>query len=145
MAYKKGYKCTHGRPVCAECVEVEDAARRMSEDIKLAVVFHPFQEVIHSFMAFRLDNGSSDHTLYPSKNAAIDHQHGREQDYAYICLKNFPGGVREKDAQLMLDLHRYAYDTGQRFYDRDSPSLILPQAKDQLITRKTYVKPGEFD
>jgi hypothetical protein len=144
MAYKKGYKCTHGRPVCAECVEVEDAARRMSEDIKLAVVFHPFQEIIHSFMAFRLDDGSSDHTLYPSKSAAVDHQH-REQDYAYVCLKNFPGGLREKDAQLILDLHRYAYDNGQRFYDRDSPSLIMPLDRKQSITRKTYVKPGEFD
>jgi hypothetical protein len=144
VAYKKGYKCQHGRPVCAECVEVEDAARRMSEAIQLAVVFHPFGEVIHSFMAFKLSDGSSDHTLYPSKAAAVDHQ-SREQDYAYVCLKNFPGGLREKDAQLILDLHRYAYDNGQRFYDRDSPSLIMPVDRRQSITRKTYVKPGEFD
>jgi len=130
--------------ICSQCVEVEDAARRMSDAIQLAVVFHPFTEIIHSFMAFRLDDGSTDHTLYPSKSAAVDHQH-REQDYAYVCLKNFPGGVQPKDCQIILDLHRYAYDNGQRFYDRDSPMLIMPIDRRQRITRKTFVRPGEFD
>jgi hypothetical protein len=144
--YKKGQLCVHKRPVCAECVEVEDAGRRMSEAIQLAVVFHPLGERVGAFMAFALSDGSTDHALYPSKNAAIEHQHGREQDYAYICLRNFPGGVKPKDAQLILNLHRYAYDNGQRFYDRDSPSLIMPlDPIRQKITRKTYVRPGEFD
>lgn len=130
--------------ICSQCVEVEDAGRRMSEAIQLAVVFHPFQEVIHSFMAFALADGSTDHTLYPSKNLAISHQ-AHEQLYAYVCLKNFPGGLKAKDAQLILNLHRYAYDQGQRFYDRDSPSLIMPVGREQKITRQTYVRPGDFD
>jgi hypothetical protein len=117
----------------------------MSEAIALAVTFHPFSEIIHSFMAFALADGNTDHVLYPSKNAAIDHQHGREQLYAFICLKNFPGGVKPKDAQLMLNLHRYAYDHGARFSDRDSPNLIMPLGRDQQITRKTFVRRGEMD
>lgn len=125
---------------------MEDAGRRMSEAIQLAVVFHPLGERAGAFMAFALADGSTDHALYPSKNSAIDHQHGREADYAYICLRNFPGGLRPKDAQLILNLHRYAYDHGQRFYDRDSPSLIMPlDPIRQRITRKTFVRPGEFD
>lgn len=138
-------KCVHNMVICSQCVEVKDAGRRMSEAIQLAVVFHPFEERIHSFMAFALSDGSTDHSLYPSKNAAIDHQHGREQDYAYLCLRNFPGGCKPKDAQLILELHRYAYDQGGRFYDRDSPSLIMPIDRRQKITRKTFVRPGEFD
>jgi hypothetical protein len=96
-------------------------------------------------MAFALADGNTDHVLYPSKNTAIDHQHGREQLYAFICLKNFPGGVKPKDAQLMLNLHRYAYDQGGRFSDRDSPSLIMPQGREQMMTRKTHNRPGELD
>ncbi len=142
---RKEQLCKHKRPVCSECVEVEDAGRRMSDAIQLAVVFHPFAERIHSFMAFALADGGTDHALYPSKNTAIDHQHGREQDYAYVCLKNFPGGLKAKDAQIILNLHRYAYDHGMRFYDRDSPSLIMPIDRSQRITRQTYVKPGEMD
>lgn len=126
------------------CVEVEDAGRRMSDAIRLAVVFHPFTEIIHSFMAFALADGSTDHTLYPSKRDAIAHQ-SNEFLYAYLCLKNFPGGIKEKDAQLILNLHRYAYDQGQRFADRDGPSLIMPIDRQQRITRQTLVRPGEFD
>jgi hypothetical protein len=145
MAKKDWVPCAdHKMAICSQCVKVEDSGRRMSEAIQLAVVFHPFQERIHSFMAFNLSDGNTDHTLYPSKNAAIQHQ-VHEQLCAYVCLKNFPGGLKPKDAQLILNLHRFAYDHGQRFYDRDSPDLILPVGREQRITRQTYVKPGEFD
>jgi hypothetical protein len=136
--------CKHKQAICSQCVEVEDAGRRMSEAIQLAVVFHSFQEVTHSFMAFALADGSTDHVLYPSKNAAIEHQ-SDERLFAYLCLRNFPGGCKPKDAQLILNLHRWAYDHGHRFYDRNSPSLIMPVGRDQMITRQTYVKPGDFD
>jgi hypothetical protein len=125
----------HQRPVCSECVVVTDSAKRMAEAVGLAVVFHP-EEVWHSgWMAFALADGSTNHTIYPSKTEAIAHM-SNEFLYAYLNLRNCIGGMPVKDAQLWLDLHRHLYDNSGQMIN--PAEIIMPVARDQHITRPTY-------
>ena len=78
-------------------------------------------------MAFALADGSTDHTLYPSKTAAVHHQ-SNEYLYCYIPLRSCVTGMPPKDAQTMLDYHRYLYDNGFPLVDPQS-GPILPLAK----------------
>lgn len=134
-AKKHKQMCTHGRVICSSCVVVTDAARRMSDAVNLAVKFGE-DDIIGggAFMAFALADGSTDHTLYPTKAAAIAHQ-SNEFLYCYLSLRRCPGGLQPKDAQIWLDLHRHVYDHGGRLADPDSPDMIMPQAREQMITR----------
>jgi hypothetical protein len=134
MARPAAKTCKHGRPVCSDdaCLVITDAAKRMAEAVGLACVFHA-EEVMHNgWMAFALADGSTDHVIYPSKTAAIEHM-SNEFLYAYLNTRKCIGGMPVKDAQLWLDLHRHIYDQGgQMTNPRD---MIMPIARDQPITR----------
>lgn len=79
-------------------------------------------------MAFTLADGQTDHTIYPSKSAAISHQ-SNEFLYLYICLRGCVSGMPAKDAQLFLDMNRDAYDHNMRLSDPEAPDLIPPLAR----------------
>jgi len=65
------------------------------------------------FMAFRLDNGSSDKVLYPAKKAAVRHN----DEFRHCFIRLHPGGMTACEAQIMLAFHRKAYDAGFRLAD----------------------------
>lgn len=99
----------------------------MSEAITLASVFHTWEERATAWMAFNLSDGSTDHVLYPSKTAAVQHQ-PNEYRCCYIALRGCVAGMPVKDAQIMLDYHRFLYDNGFPLVDPSS-GPILPLAK----------------
>jgi hypothetical protein len=129
----KGKVCDkHQRPVCSECVVITDDARRMADAVGTACVFYPEAVRHNGWLAFALSDGSTDHTIYPSKTDAIAHM-SNEFLYAYLNLRKCIGGMPVKDAQLWLDLHRHIYDQGGRMTNpRD---IIMPIARDQRLTR----------
>lgn len=132
----KAKLCRHHRTLCAECIVITDAAKKMSEAVALAIIANPPEITAHGWMAFALADGSTDHAIYPSKQAAIDHQ-SNEFRYCYLNLAQCLGGMPVKDAQLWLDLHRQAYDNGLRLTDPNQ-SLIMPQGREQWITKRTF-------
>jgi len=107
---------------------VTDAAKRMSDAIRLAVTFHVWEEIATGWMAFALADGSTDHVVYPSKSDAIAHM-SDEFRYCYVHLRACVKGMPEKDAELWLQLHREAYDAGLRLADPQAPQLIFPLAR----------------
>lgn len=129
--------CKHRRKICAECVKVTDSGKRLSDAINVILVGNSLDEIAHSWIAVALADGSTNYTLYPSRQDAINHQ-ANEFHFTYLCLRNCLGGMSAKDAQLWLDVHREAYDHGLRLSDPDSPDMILPQAKEQKITRPIF-------
>jgi hypothetical protein len=129
--------CKHKRVICAECATVTDSAKRLSDAISLILVTHEFDEVKNSWIAIALVDGSTDYTLYPSRESAIKHQ-ANEFHFTYLSLRNCPAGMSKKDAQLWLDVHRHAYDKGLRLADPDSPDMIFPQAKESHITKPVF-------
>lgn len=128
--------CKHNRSICSDCVVVTDAAKRMSEAVGLAILANPPEVTSKGWMAFALADGSTDHVVYPSKAEAIAHQHN-EFYFAYVNLGQCLGAMPVKDAQIWLDVHREAHDHGLRLTDPNI-NLIMPQAREQRITRRTW-------
>jgi len=129
-------RCKHGLVICEKCVVITDAAKRVHDAIGIAITFHTIEEISRGWMAFALADGQTDHTIYPSKVEAIRHQ-SDEFRYMYVSLARCIGGMSAKDAQLFLDVHRQAYDGGMRLTDPDN-AIMMPQGREQLITRPTY-------
>lgn len=127
----KGPVCAnHARRVCAQCVVITDAARRMCDQINVRIVFGNPVELARSWMAFTLEDGETDGVLYPSKREAIRHQ-SNEFLYCYFSFRRCMGGANRKDCQLFLDINRHAYESGMRLADPESPDLIMPLARQQ--------------
>jgi hypothetical protein len=126
-------KIPGGSYLCIRCTVVSDDAKRMSEGVTLAILANPVEVTGHGWMAFKLQDGSTDNTVYPSKQVAIDHQLD-EYRCAYVCLNQCLAGMPLKDAQMWLDLHRHIHMQGGRLTDPQR-SLMIPQARDQPITR----------
>jgi hypothetical protein len=94
-----------------------DAAKRVS-DVSVMHWAALEWESVHKWMAWRLDTGISDNNLYVSKSEAIRAQKGDE--FLYMYLPQHPGGMHVCEAEIMLTLHRKAYDNGFRLVDPDS-------------------------
>jgi hypothetical protein len=126
-------RCEHGKVICSECVIITDAARRMTDAVTLAIMSNDPAYTARGWMAFKLEDGSSDHVVYPSKQVAIQHV-SNEYLYCYLCLNRCMAGMPVKDAQLWLDLHRHVYSHGGRLTDPVT-DIIMPVAREQRITR----------
>jgi hypothetical protein len=104
-------KCDrHGVDGCSRCVVVTDAGRRMSDRINLTVVARGWDELQNGFMAFRLDDGSSNGTLYDSYEQAV--RFTDESRHAYFCFRQAMGGANPKDCEIFLAFNRYAVEAG---------------------------------
>lgn len=108
---------------------------RMVDIVNARVVFTPFDQLARSWMAFKLEDGSSDNVLYDTRQDAVDHQL-HETMCVYLCMRQAMGGMSAKDAQLFLNLHRQIYDAGGRM-SRITQDMIMSQwGYDVLIGRR---------
>lgn len=87
--------------------ENQDAAKRISETVNLHLVVARdiLEEAVGQWAAFRLDDGRSDGSLYPTKDDCIRHQKGNPHDYCY--MKITPDGISVKDAWGFLRINRH--------------------------------------
>ena len=142
-------RCRHGRILCYDCAFVTDAGKRAFDIARSYVAFVDYSERINSWIAFRLEDGGSDGTLYLSKREAIRHQVS-EYLCAYFSFRGAPNGFDSaKDATVWLQYHRLAYDNGFRLPDPDDsrggPDLIMPTTKEQLYDQLRRLAPGVWN
>jgi hypothetical protein len=107
---------------------ITDAAKRIHDALQLAVVFSPWEVRQTGWMAFALQDGSTDHVIYPSRKDAIAHV-SDEYRYFFVSLRSCPVGMPERDAQLVLEMHREASDAGLGFTEPQAPQIIMPIAR----------------
>lgn len=91
-----------------------DAAKRLYDDYHL----HRSADLhgaIGQWFASALSDGSSDGYLYPSKRAAILHQHHNEMYYTYTQIT--PANMTVCSAEAMLTVARKLYDVGLKMTD----------------------------
>ena len=111
-----------------------DPAKRVSDTYNLHKAVDQYGTV-GKWLAFRLDDGSSDDVLYDSKQDAVSHQHHNEHFYMFV--KMGPASMSVCDAETILSVHRRMYDAGFRMADPDSrtggPDMIKrTSAEDQF-------------
>jgi hypothetical protein len=138
--------CEHGRKICSECIFVTDAGKRAYDIARSYCAYIGYDERVRSWVAFRLEDGGSDGTLYPSKVDAIRHQ-TYEQQCGYFSYRGSPNGFASaKDAAIWLEYHRQLYSAGGRLVDPDDahggPDIIMPTAKEQLMDQLRSMLPG---
>ena len=101
---------------CSHGFGHEDAARRMADAVNRHYASHGW-DAVGKFCAIRLQDGSSDMTMYDTKQDAVRHQ-ANEFQCLYVKLIPMPMGICEAETLLMF--HRKAYDAGFRLADPDS-------------------------
>lgn len=133
-------KCPHGLVMCSRCVIIGDAARRMSGTINGLLVFVPWDTLVHSCMAFRLDDGTTDGVFYQAdtrlgysaRKVALSHQ---RRPCCIFYFRNAQGGTTPKDCQIFLNINRVAYENDRvRWTDPDSPDLIISTRSYEYMT-----------
>lgn len=127
----------HGRELCSDCIVADDVAKRAWEQVKNVAHHTTWEERVGSFLAIRLSDGSTDGTLYDSKQAAVRHVPD-ERWYAFFAFRTAPAGFASpKEAAIFLAYHRAAYDRGFRLPDPDSPAggpdLIMPTPEEHVL------------
>jgi hypothetical protein len=118
-----GDLCRHSLKLCSRCVEITDAAKRMADMINAMVTFSPWDVLVHHCMAFRLDDGTTDGTMYPNRKVALRHQ---LRPCCVFYFRNCPGGTNVLDCQIFLNVNRLAYESDQiAWIDPESPDFII--------------------
>jgi hypothetical protein len=108
---------------CSRCIVVDDAARRMCAEVNLAISAIPWDVLTRSCQAFRLDDGTTDHTLYPSRSVALQHQ---LRPCGVFYYRNALGGVDVRDVAIWLAMQRAAYESDRiAWVDPESPDIIV--------------------
>jgi len=134
----KKARCRHGHTICKECIDIGDAAKRMSDAINGLVSFTPVWDLRTKWIAVRLSDGGYDGTLYDSRDDAISHQLD-ERFCAYVCMGTMISGAKPLDCAIYLEFHRQAYDNNMRLHEPEAPQLIMPTAGyDRLTGRVRY-------
>jgi hypothetical protein len=111
-----------------------DAAKRISDAAILAWTFHGWDGTVGRWMAFSLEDGSTDHVIYDRKRDAVSHQ---SDEFKFLYLRLHPMGMPVCEAEIMLEFHRNAYKAGFRLADPDKASGgpdIIPRIGSELIT-----------
>ena|ERR1700749_453281 len=109
-----------------------DAAKRLTDGVTNAMGKLSMEELlIGRWLAFRLEDGSADRTVYDTKRDAVKHQPD-EFKCGYIKLNLMP--MTHCEAETVLMMHRKLYDTGFRMPDPDrkdgGKQPIMPIARE---------------
>jgi hypothetical protein len=128
-----------------------DAAKRITDTYVLHRLADPIGNT-GKWFAVALEDGSSDKTVYDTKQEAITHQHHNEGYYFFIQI--VPGQMNECDAELMLSGARKMRKARNALMDRDHPKGGLEpinrlSAEDQMAQLRgvptNLIIPGRYN
>jgi hypothetical protein len=124
----------HGLMACSYCVVITGAAVRMASIVNSMITFRQWDELVHGCMAFYLDDGDSDMTLYPDRKTALQYQ---LRPTCVFYFRSCPGGVSPRDCQIFLNINREAYKNDRiAWTDPQSPDLIISDYGAQNMRRR---------
>jgi len=113
-----------------------DSAQRMADIINERCTWFPFSVLQSKWMAFRLQDGSSDKQLYDTRKDAVRHQ-TNENQCCFFSFRNAPGGVQTRDIWLYMQFHRHAYSRGARMNDPEAQNggrdFIMPVERQGVV------------
>lgn len=85
---------------------LQDAGKRLADGVSLALLSETdVMDVVNKWMTFKLEDGSTNHVLYDTKDEAVRDMKGRSKDHCY--LKITPDGITQKDACGFLRINRH--------------------------------------
>lgn len=100
-----------------------DAAKRVYDEYALHQIAGELGSNVGRWFAVAIADGTSDHTLYDSRNDAIRHQHHNEEFYAFVQI--VPSQMSVCDAEMFLSGWRKSYEARKRLMP--SGKEIIPR------------------
>lgn len=104
--------------------ELLDSANRMRDAVNLHVVAGALGARARHlcWVAIRLEDGRSDGNLYESRLDAVNHTQNKSPGWTYVLIG--ADSMSEREALLVLQMHRKAYAMGVRFSEEH---VVVPQ------------------
>jgi hypothetical protein len=93
--------------------EVSDAGKRMSGIVNNVRHAADWDDLKNCWMAFKLEDGSSDGTVYDTKNDAVWYMRNKASKYFFLSLRQCIGGMSEGEATRVLALTRVQSERGR--------------------------------
>lgn len=126
-----------GNIICRH-MEIDDAGKRMSEIVNNIRSQHDWDDVKNSWLAFAFEDGSSNGTLYDTKEDAIRHLSNAARKHFFLSLRQCVHGMTPKEATLILAMHRVQAERGRynpRQYDNIVPLTTEDYAAELVSTK----------
>jgi hypothetical protein len=98
--------------------ELVEAGKRVSDTLNQKLHDYGWWEIKRKFMAFRLQDGTTDGVLYDTKRDAVRGQ-SNEFHCAYIRFVGLAQGAQPRECAVFLKYNRDLYDKGFRMPDPD--------------------------
>lgn len=96
--------------------ELMEVGKRVAAEYNMHRLADPIGS-IGQWFAVRLNDGSSDHDLYPDKISCVLHQKGDEKWYAFLQI--IPATMTDRDAAYAMSGFRKLADNGISYADPD--------------------------
>src|SRR6266852_4083665 len=101
--------------------ELREAGKRIAYQLNARLTFGDPFELRHAVMAFRLQDGTTDGTVYDSiKDAKRFTDPAR---FCYFAFLNILGGANPEECAVVLSFYRMARDAGLGQKDNEQPFL----------------------
>ena len=121
--------------------ELADAGQRIADEFIMHRLADPIGN-IGMFFACRLQDGTSNHVLYPSMEAARRDIGQRDDENRWMYVQIVPAQLPAKDAAILLRAHRKMYDAGIRVSSMNGRVMIPRVAREDHIAQLRSVFRG---
>ena len=109
--------------------ELMDAGKRIADEFIMHRLADPIGN-LGKFMAVRLQDGTSDHNLYPDMDTARREIGKRDDEDRWYYIQIVPSQLPARDAAIMLRAYRKMYDAGIRQRTMDGKVMIPRLARE---------------
>lgn len=109
--------------------ELIDAGKRIADEFIMHRLADPIGN-LGQFMAVTLQDGSSDHNLYPSMQEARRKIGERDDEDRWLYIQIVPSQLPARDASILLRAARKMYDAGIRQRAMDGRVMIPRLARE---------------
>lgn len=117
-----------------------DAGIRMSDTVNNVRMSQDWDTVKNGWMAFALEDGTSDGTVYDNRDDAIRFHRNKARKYFFLTLRQCIHGLSQREATMILAMTRVQAERGRYHPETDRSDPIMPLTRetfnDELISTK---------
>ena len=121
--------------------ELADAGKRIAGEFAMHRLADPIGN-LGKFFAVRLQDGSSNHNLYPSMDEARRDIARGDDENRWLYIQLIPSMLSDKDAAILLKAQRKMYDAGIRVSSMNGRVMIPRTAREDQIAQLRSVFQG---
>jgi hypothetical protein len=92
---------------------IQEAGQRMSDTVNNVRMSADWDDIKNGWMAFKLEDGTSDGTIYDNKNDAVWYLRNKASKYFYLTLRNCMHGMSPREATQVLAMTRVQAERGR--------------------------------